>query len=175
MLTYSVMLKPTWQGVFSRTIQVAIGGGKFFVERLQFAHNEPVECTAEQLTSLRSDIGKSLCVARFDDKGRPRPDWDKTQRLVEGERIEDVFADAPPIVTGPPAAEEDAFPIEESLIPEKYHSLLKKHQLPTLQSIALYLENHDDLRALDGVGEKANKEILEALEAHNEDGEETAE
>ena len=160
---YPVMLRPTWQGSFSRTIRNEKNEP---VDRLTFEHNVPRNCTGHELAALLSDVGKSLCIARFDEKGRPKPDWDKTQRLIDGESMEEVFADAPPIVGA--FGDENAIPIEESLIPKKHHSALKKNQLPTLESIAIYLEEHETLAGLKGINEKAHEEIVEALQVHAE-------
>lgn len=156
-MNYYLMTRPTWQGSFARTV----GDSK-----IQFDLGESVEVTADALSSLLPDVGKALVVAKFDDKGRPKPDWDKTQRLVDGESVDDVFADAPPVVDEGEA--DEPISLQDSLIPKTYHSALKKNNLHTLQGIALYLESHDDLRGLDGIAETGNKEILEALEAHAE-------
>lgn len=153
-MKYHLMVRPTWQGAFRRGALV-------------FELGESVEVTQQQLESMLSDVGKALCVAKHDDKGRPKPDWDKTNRLTEGEDIANVFADLPPVVESL-SFDEEPISLEDSLIPKKHHTALKKANLHNLEGIAAYLENHDDLTGIHGIAEAANKEILEALEAHSE-------
>lgn len=174
-MKYPLMLKPTWQGQFSRSWRVPVNpevpinpkdSKTYKLRYVAFAQKSVMEVDAETLAALLPDLGKALCVAKFDEKGRPKPDWDKTERLQYGEPVETVFVDLPPVVVEDCETVDSPILLEESEIPAKYHQALKKNNLHDLDGIGLYLENHPDLLALEGIGKTANKEILEALEKH---------
>lgn len=157
---YSVMLHPGWEsGLFGRTVS-----GEERSQRMTFQATQPVQVEAWELEFLRADIGKALVIAKYDEKQRPYPDWDKTSRIHDGEAIEDVFADEPPVVETVDGSDE--ITIEESRIPEKYHAALKSVNLNTLEAIDGYLSGGGKLTEIKGIGEPSAKEIMEALESH---------
>jgi hypothetical protein len=158
---FHLMLKPSWQGGFGRTVTV-----NNITQRMTFAPETPVSVSAEELEQLRNDIGRALCVAKFDEKHRPKPDWDKTQRLMDGDSADDVFADEPPVVVN--EDQSPGLPIEESLIPEKHHAALKSVELHTLEAIDEYISGGGKLTDIHGIGDAIAAEITEAMEAHAE-------
>lgn len=66
-----VMLKRNWPGNFRRTITTG-KKGKETKKVLEFSPGVPVELTAAEVESVRSDIGTALQPIEFDEKARPR-------------------------------------------------------------------------------------------------------
>jgi len=86
--TREVMLKPSWPGIFHRTV----GTGEQ-AKRLEFAPGEPVEVTDEEFKALKPDVGVCLFEVQRDEKGRPRavdskPESVPTERKeTDGENV----------------------------------------------------------------------------------------
>ena len=177
-MKYHVMAKPTWQGIFRRA-------------GIEFAPKVPCQLERLDFLAVIDDIGKALVLVKFDEKGRPRPDWDRTQQLAAavkrikavaamlvreergeyigrnlGEFLSDFFPPLP--IVEEPAGEGEPIPLEESAIPPKFHKALKAANLHDLDAIGVYLENHEDLTAIPNIGKHSSDEIVAWLERHLE-------
>lgn len=81
-----VMLRRDWPRSFRRTV-CETKRGKLVDRVIEFDPGVPVDLTANEVESLRSDIGVSLMPVELDEKARPRVITDEVDVAEEAEVV----------------------------------------------------------------------------------------